>query len=260
MNHQLIRILTALPRLGKRDANVTHIAALLGLSKSTVSRYLQELAEQGLVLQSGRTFRLSVTGGRQAQTYTERFDRLCGLLRRQGVPPEQAVRDSYTMLATLSAETLSALSRGGAAGDLPPEQYLESRPDGIYDLAFAIYNTRVKGVRSLSMANSAFRHPAQLTLREGRGVIRLESLPVQHPSAFHDQLMSGMLRQMSYLKGERYRDCLIEGDTVCLPADALHMTAVPEHGLLIGEVMLNIVPNIDERHMPVRTALFTAYL
>lgn len=260
MTRLQIRMLTALLNLSEQGSCVTDISALFGLAKSTVSRAAQELAGEGLVSKGERSLRLTAIGRRKAGEYQAQFQRLFLHLRGGGVPPEQAVQDSYTMLTELSAETCDAIVRAlRPVNDFETEGSALGRPDGIYDLSFAIYSLQSKGVRSLSMANNAFAHPAQLAISGGRGVVRLEAVSVRHTSAFHDQLMSGSLNGMSYQKSGRYFACLIEGNTVSIPLESLRLMPVPEHGLLLGEVVIKIFPNVDEKHMPERTALFTAY-
>ena len=261
MTQLQVRLMTSLLHLQGKDAGVTHIAALFGLSKSTISRGVQELVQQGLLLKYERALALSEIGKKQAQEYEAQFQKAFHFLCQIGVPPEQAAQDSYALLLKVTQETRSALlARIRPALPTHARQYVAQLPDGVYDLPFAIYSTKHAGVRQLSMANDAFKHPAQLSMRAGKGVIRLQAVEVRHASAFHDQVLGSMLKSMSFFKAGRYHSCLLEGNTVCIPLHSLSLTAIAQRDLVIGEVLVNIVPNVEERHMPKSTALFCAYL
>lgn len=261
MNRLQMRLLIALLHLNEQDAAVTHLASLFGLAKSSISRSAQDLVEQGYVYKNERIIMLTHIGREFALESEARFQRIFQALQQAGIPAEQAVQDSYTLLMAVNPQTADALLSHNPAPYSPdPQRYFHHKADGIYPLPFGIYTTQNKGARKLSMANDAFCHPAQLVMQGGRGVIRLTTTSVTHSSAFHSQMMSGALLNMAYLDGNHYHDCLLEANTVCFPAHSLSLLPVENYSLLIGEVLIKIFPDVDEKHMPVRTALFTAYL
>lgn len=256
MNRLTARLLIAVYQFGTDSRQVTHLAVTLGVSKSTISRAVQDLQQEGVLLYTSRDIKLTAYGKRQAETLLKEYQTFYQMLTDLGVPPQQATQDSYTMLLDLSAQAKEALNTRVAK----PISVYDSLPDGTYSLPFAFYRAGEKGARVLSMANDAFVHPAALSLYSGKGFIRLKMKPVSHVSPFHDQLIHhAMLKKMSYQDGAQNRDCLIEGDTVSILLEALSISVVPDIELPIGEVSVRLTPNVDAKHMPERFAIFTIF-
>ena len=138
------RLLCAILGLDGPAAHVTHLAALLSVSKSTVSRGLQTLEGRGLCLRRGRQAVLTEAGRTLARGYHAQVGRMSAALERMGVPAFDAVADSYALMTTLSAPVWQAILRqcpaqGADAG------YLAGLEDGIYPLPFALFTQPGRG-------------------------------------------------------------------------------------------------------------------
>ena len=65
---------------------------------------------------------------------------------------------------------------------------------------------------------------------------------------------------MAYGVGDVFRLGLTEGDTICLPAEALALFAIPDAGLVIGEALIHLTAEDRGRDKGPVTALLTVYL
>lgn len=269
MNSLQLQILLALPQLEQDDASVTHLALLLRSSKSAVSRACDELENGGLLKRKARVLLPTKRGRQKAAALAQARDGLLQLLENGGVEPETAAADSLAVLQHCSEKT--AALAGGLARRIHFIRRLQKEPgltlrdffaeheEGTYPLPFALYKATGREGHALSMANDAFYHPGQFCVGPGGATIRLRTRPVAHTSAFHQLMMQAGLKNMRYQSNGQFCGCMAEGDTVVFPAECLTLCCIPQADLLLGDVLLQVEPDVEEKHMPQKTVLFTGY-
>ena len=168
-----IRYLMTLLSKQEEGTSVTELAGLFGVAKSTISRAMDAMEEEGLVRKD--TMSLTPYGRGLAREYVKRHalltDWLCGC---HGADREAAVQDAFAMLSGLSESTLDGLiheieakralyaclertnPENADSFAIPGESLPE---DGEYPVWFTFYRAGGQREKLLSMADEGFVIP-----------------------------------------------------------------------------------------------------
>lgn len=76
--------------------------------------------------------------------------------------------------------------------------------DGEYRFPFLIYRESVHDGSNLSMANAGFEHPCTLSVKDGKGTIRLHPLNISAKSFITRKEMNGRVRKLKYLSNDSF--------------------------------------------------------
>ena len=264
-----------------RKKSFSAIALRLGTTKIAVYRAVRKLADEGILAED---YTLTVAGAAYLERFSMYFSAFSEWLCRNGFDRRTAQNMAYGFMADTTDAEKNAMM--GICLFLDDDQLPEGRAetraqrcifdaveygripkvfhDKPYPIEARFYRTeantkqvvRTPEGAALSMADSAFLHPASLVLRGGRSFIVLHRVPLSH-AAYGDpgQHIAGKLKTMEYDTSEQERkQAEIWKDEVYIPtADILWEKE--NEGLLRGELAVTCTCTAGQHAMPKSTAV-----
>lgn len=259
-----IRYLMTLLSKQEEGTSVTELAGLFGVAKSTISRAMDAMEEEGLVRKD--TMSLTPYGRGLAREYVKRHalltDWLCGC---HGADREAAVQDAFAMLSGLSESTLDGLiheieakkalyaclertnPENADSFAIPGESLPE---DGEYPVWFTFYRAGGQREKLLSMADEGFCHSGILLIREGYGLIRLETASRRGESRVQGLMLEARTAKLAYYTKEGFRQARQEDCFYYIPAKELRWKGYRQEKRILGVITVRIRVSISEEHMP----------
>lgn len=263
----LVSFLNESPKL----CTVTGLAKTLGEGKQKISRQLTALEEEGLIDKSDpRHPKLTAEGKKMAEYYEERRSIALNHLLYEGLEMDKALHDADVWAVFNSDETMQVirnaeqtyrakyeLRKRTAAFD--GDAFCSYFADGEYTFPFLFYREEVKNGSNLSMANEGFDHPCTLSVKNGRGMVRLKAVNMSAESPKTGREMRGKIRSLEYWDKKGYVRAKEDGDWFCFPAKVLQILSMGEGigQILHGSVCLKMQCTVGTAHMPESTAIFT---
>ena len=131
--------------------------------------------------------------------------------------------------------------------------------DGDYKFSYVFYRMCSEDGNVLSMANNGFENPCTLSVKNGKGTIRLKSKRVSANSAVNGHMMMGEVSKVMYFDGITYKEAIKEGDEILIPVNMIQFV---NSGTGIGQFMNGTVNmkmqcSVGNVHMPESVALFS---
>lgn len=261
-----IRILLSILHNQEKGITAAAIAQSLHVSKSTVSRAVEYFQRQKLVQE--KKLGLTALGEKIVRQYWERKEMLVSwLVEKVGMERIKAEEEALTMILTVEPKTLEAFlaqieetrrncELGGIDGFCEKGiDYLLD--DGQYDISFTIYKDSNKQHMKVSMANDGFHHPGQLLVKNGIGIIRLESKKVIRNAPLGNRMLAGQVDSIAYLDNHQYANAVHEGNVWKWPVSCMKFTYNKGEKILTGSAILKLSCSVGEIYMPESTAVVT---
>ena len=249
----------------EKEKNVTGIAKTLGEEKYTISRIMKELEEEGLVDRTKpRRPVLTPDGSRLAKYYSENIDVSVDLLLHSGVEPVTAKRDGLYWGIFNSKETSRVVKNlwnvnhikrvFQGKSNFNGTELCRDWDDGTYKLPFVLYSEIAKNGKNFSMANSAFVNPCIITVKNGKGFVHIEAIPVE----------VGIIgpRQVDHIKYSYegvFETAEKSGRIFTFPIDSLDFSSfgTGNSQIIHGQTEMEFFFRLSENHKQGVRALFT---
>lgn len=267
-----VRILMCLMGMMDQSSSVTHLASIMNVAKSTVSRAVDWCEKYGVLERAGeRKISLTAQGLRLAEEYERRLVMSREWLASEGVVKQTAEADAIKLSMEVSDETVAVIEktmrqrmlkqRLGNEIQFSGRTFCEALEDGTYPIAFVFYRCGCKDgcTISPSMANEGFENPGQLIVKNKSGVIVLKAKSLEHISTQGPFKISGILQTMKYQDGGRFKDAGKEGNNFYFPASVLEFLNVGSSSFLQGSAILKVTCSAGHLHMPESKTIFTMF-
>ncbi|GHU64364.1 hypothetical protein AGMMS49983_09910 [Clostridia bacterium] len=255
------------------QSSVTHLAGILNVSKSTISRAVDWYEPQGMIRREGeRSIVLTTRGSEIAKEYEKRMNASRDWLLANGIAPDVAKEDAVKLAISVSAETSSVIERTmlrslvkqqlGNKERFRGDAFCSALGDGVYPVDFVFYRCAC-GDRddmcrlSPSMANSGFCRPGRIEIKGKSGRVILEAIRCAHKSAATKKKMEGMLMSMQYKDGSVYREAGREGNQFHFPVAAMDFINPAPDSVIQGNALLQMSCSVGSVHMPESRSVIT---
>lgn len=255
-----------------RSCTITHLATVFCVAKSTVSRSAEWCRNQNIIERNeDRSIALTTYGRQLAKLYLHRRNICREFLLAEGVPQKSAEQDAIHFAVAGSEDSLSVLERFAemhrikqSLGNqlcLSGREFCEVLQDGSYPFSFLFYRCKCREQCAISpsMANKGFVHPGELVVKNKNGLIILKAKPIEHVSALSGFKVQGILQNLQYKEGGRFKEAGKEADTFYFPASGVEFLNVGAGRLFQGSTILKMSCSAGVIHMPESTAIFTMF-
>ena len=255
-----------LNRAEESDRTVTKMAKLYQVSKSTVSRNMDYLMEQGIVYAD--TMKLTTYGEKLAERYSEEvqlFERWIGLTAPCGAQTdrENAMKMAVYLGDDMKKQILQKIRLSKMfhelhyRGSISFSEFVKDMEEGNYPVSFVIYREEFRQGKFFSMADRGFAHPAILNVSGNTGMFQLKAVTMERRNVLDNLLMSGKLMKLEYQRRGQFEPVTKEGDIYLIPADALEYNFHQEENLLIGNLMLQIYAPLANKKLHKKRAVLS---
>ena len=264
------QVLMALCDNVDEEKNVSSIAKILNEKSYKISRVLSALEQEGLVDKKvERHPRLTETGKKKIEEYKYKVGIFINHLLYEGISEENAKKDAVRWALSASEETMNVLDEANERYRIKNELRGECAfsgnilcklmRDGDYKFSYVFYRMCSEDGNVLSMANNGFENPCTLSVKNGKGTIRLKSKRVSANSAVNGHMMMGEVSKVMYFDGITYKEAIKEGDEILIPVNMIQFV---NSGTGIGQFMNGTVNmkmqcSVGNVHMPESVALFS---
>ena len=265
MTNVRMRILFSILYNQDKGIVAASIAQSLHISKSTVGRAIEYFKEQKWVRDD--KLKLTVLGEKLVQKYWEQKENLVFWLAEDvGMDRIQAEEEALTLILTLGKKSLKAFMKQIEEKQQNCElceiegfcerciDYLLD--DGEYDISFTFYKENPKKYMRVSMANEGFYHPGKLLVKNGIGIVRLESKKIIRNTPIGKGLLTARVNNLSYLQEQQYVDAIHEGNVWKFPVSCMRFTYNKGERVLMGSATLKLSSSIGVMYMPESVAIF----
>jgi Mn-dependent DtxR family transcriptional regulator len=255
------------------SSSVTHLADILNVNKSTISRAVDWYESQGMIQREGeRSLVLTAHGREIADEYDKRIRASMDWLLSNGIAPDIAKEDAMKLAVSVSEQASSVIERTmlrkfvkqqlGNAERFSGDQFCSVVGDGVYPIDFVFYrcacgNRDDMCCLSPSMANSGFCRPGKIEIKGKTGRIILEAIMCAHQSAATKEKMEGMLMSMQYKDGSSYREAGREGNQFHFPVTAMDFINPAPDSVIQGNAVLQMSCSVGTEHMPESRSVIT---
>jgi Mn-dependent DtxR family transcriptional regulator len=254
----------------KENQSISGIADKFNVNRSSVSRSLATLIDQGLLTDN---YELTSVGKHYLAEYKYKHDVITGWLMKNGIDEEDARQDTYKILEVCSDKTIRMLGQGGEfckacnyfrkkghkliieGNEL--QQYINR---GEYQVPFIFHKDKKRSPDQISMANDAFYHPATLVITKNSGYLALRTKQMEQKSLIDKLSLAGKVDKIKYEYQNQIREAEISETMVKLPIEAMKFLYIKEDDILQGYVNLTMTCSVGIIHMPESTAILTIYL
>lgn len=263
------QVLMALYNNAEDEKNVSSISKSLNQKSYKISRLLSALEQENLVDKKiERHPKLTEAGRRKINEYKYKVDTFINHLMYQGVSKENAKKDAFLWALNTSDETIKVLDwaneRCRIKNALSEECAFNGdilcrlMRDGDYKFSYVFYKMCSEDGDVLSMANNGFENPCTLSVRDGKGVIKLRIKRVSANSAISGHMMMGEVSKVMYFDETVYKEAVKENDEVLIPANMIQFinldTGTCQY--MNGTVNMKMQCSVGDMHMPESVAMF----
>ncbi|MBD8941715.1 MAG: MarR family transcriptional regulator [Clostridiales bacterium] len=250
----------------KKNCTVTQMAKVFQVSKSTVSRNMDYLVEQGVVYTD--TMQLTAYGQKLAAQYEEEVSLFEGWIIGNSLCDEKESRENaIEMVVNLSEgmkkQMFQKLSMNNVfnklnhRGNVYFSEFVANLKAGSYPASFAIYREEYQKGKYISMADKGFEHPALLKVYGNTGMIQLKAVTMERRNIMDNLIMSGKLLKMDYYVKGHFEPVDKEGDFYRIPAEALEYTFHKDENLIFGNIMIQIYAPLANKKIHKKRALLS---
>lgn len=266
-----VRTLICLLGMMEHCSSVTHLANILNVAKSTVSRVVDWCEKYGMLERVERKIYLTQYGLQLAEEYERRFEMAHDWLVSEGVQEQIAQADAMKLSLEVSNQTVAVIEktvryrmikqRLGNKMQFSGRTFCEALDDGTYPIAFVFYRCGCKDGCTIlpSMANDGFDNPGQLIVKNKSGVIVLKAKKLEHTSNHGPFKLKGVLQTLKYEDGGRFKDAGKEGYNFYFPASILKFLNVGSSNFVQGSAILKVTASVGQLHMPESKTIFTMF-
>lgn len=257
----------------EKACTVTQIGKQLRVTKSTISRSVDDFIDQGLVMDSQeRYIRLSANGMKLAREYAQEVEDFSFWIARSSTGldvrkvKENAMRMSLNLDSEVKNQILSRIrsshifSADVPNGPLRFRDFSQILDDGIYPVSFVIFRENYKKDKHFSMADEAFLHPASLKMNKGEGMIELRAVTIERRNMLGHLISRGKLMNMDYEGDDGFISAVKDGDFYSIPADALEYTFHENERMLVGSCRTQFYAPLANKKVHVKSAVFSMIL
>ena len=217
------------------NCTVAGISRTLGEEKYKVSRVMIQMENEGLLDRSDiRRPKLTEKGIKEGEIYKDRIELTQKHLMYEGMDMEKARKDSRFMALYCSEDFMNVLRLTdelySVKNQLKSEQHFtggvltQRFHDGEYKFPFVVYKESVYDNNNISRANEAFMHPCVLKIKNGKGLIKLYSVPVVKKVNGYDKVLRGKLESLEYFEFGRFVNAERDGNIISFPVDDMRFT------------------------------------
>lgn len=206
-----------------KTVSVTVVASHIGISKSTVSRTLDSLREEGIIVE--QELNLTRYGKRVSGLLRKGRNLFIDSLTKYGkLSREDALKQALVWMSTMEEELLENFVKAAEKQKRRAffKQYASFQnctidgllPVGKYPVGFTIVKRNVPKGQSLgqiSMANGGFKHPAQLEIGREGGWLLLEARPILVKLPGRLGNLRGLVSNLEYTAGQTVKKAIKEG-------------------------------------------------
>ncbi len=252
---------------------VTQIGRHFQVTKSTISRNVDDLIEQGLINDSPeRLLRLSPNGMRLAQEYAREVEDFGLWIERSAAGTDARKIKENAMVMSLNLEPeikkqiLSKIRlnyiffKDFPNGPLHFEDFAQILEDGEYPVSFVIFRENYKKDKHFSMSDEAFRHPASLKMKKGEGTIELQAVTIERRNMLGYLIQRGKLMNMDFEGDDGFEPAVKDGDFYMFPANVLEYTFHEKERMLVGSCRVRFYAPLANKKVHVRSAVFSIIL
>ncbi|MDD7266859.1 MAG: helix-turn-helix domain-containing protein [Lachnospiraceae bacterium] len=250
-----------------KAVSVTLVATHIGISKSTVSRTIDSLREEGIVEADGLT--LTRYGKRVVCLLRKGRALFIDSLTKYGkLSREDALRQALIWMSSMEEKLLenfvcasekekryhffqeyASFSNCNIIGMLPA---------GRYPIGFTIFRRNPqKGqlLGQVSMANGGFKHPAYLEIGPTANDLVLESRPILVKLPGHLGNLRGIVSDLEYQVGTQAKKAVKEGFSWRLPLTDLRFTYNEGEKVMVAIVEVKLTSRAGIAFMPPSQAI-----
>ena len=265
-----LRIILCFLNSSSKNCTVVGISRTLGEEKYKVSRAMIQMEGDGIIDRSNsRRPMLTEKGYKEALKYKERIEITQQHLMYEGMNMENARKDSRFMALYCSEDFMNVIRLTdevySVKNQLKKEQYFTGRVlverfhDGEYKFPFVIYKESVNDNNNISRANEAFLHPCILQVVDGKGTIKLYSVPIVKKINGYDKILRGKLESLEYFEFGSFVNAEQDGNVISFPADDLKFTNLMSGtgNIFHGNICLNMEYSINGIKKKKEKVIFT---
>lgn len=249
--------------------SVTGLALRFGISKSTCSRILRTFYEEGWIAVRGKGT-LSKHGSQRVRRMQKEIEGLTAwLISEGGLTYSEAYKEAKTLFLTMDASVLEKLVHRASLiafyKSLANVKHVDgdflcaNLEDGTYPFAFTIYKDQEHKHDQISMANEGFSHPGYLRIKEGIGMLCLQTIEVEHASRIRPIVLKGRLSDLQYYSKHGFVAADVDKDGFRIPICNILFNYNKEERVLQGCIRLWMRVNVGSMHMPESTAMMIVY-
>jgi Mn-dependent DtxR family transcriptional regulator len=275
MNELKMRILLCLYAMEGNCSNVTRLAKVFNVAKSTISRACDWHEGLGMLRRTGprgRQIELSEYGEKTAAIYERRRSLSERWLRAQGVANVAAEKDAILFALGISEQTERAFEQRlkqlrvkngvGCRREISGQALCEILGDGRHPFTCVFHKCKVRRTDSSlrSMANDGIDRIGEMIVENGNGIVALTANETAQVSALGSMVVSGSLQKLQYYDGDKPHPARREGNKFFFPLDAVEFLNVEGIQYLQGSAVLRMSCSAGNRHMPESDAIFTMFL
>ncbi len=256
MTEEKIRCLLLIYK--NKNLTVTSLARKINMSKATISRILHFFYQENLIVEKGKCI-LNKNGSELAKQYNQQIERLAYWIKQTShLQDKDAKLEAIKLVISLNPETIQKICSRIHMDEIFNKldhlvefsgQYLENNlEDGHYDFSFSIFKDQDHN--QFSMAHQAFKHPAFLLIKEGRGYLVFEPIEIKKPLLKEKIVITSKLKQMQYLIDRQYYDCLENDHQIFIPITHLNFFYTKEERLIQTSFTIKVQAQVSKYHMP----------
>lgn len=271
MNETKLKLLLSFHTFSFENRTITKIARSLNMEKYEVSRLAVQLSEEGLLdREDNRHPILTEVGQQLAEKYASRLALAKAHLIYEGVPENEAERDAIIWTLNCTDGTFEAIERMeqhyiikgyfGSNAVFSGSDLCKRIYNGKFIFPFVIYRDNVKNQSNISMANHGFRHPCEIIVTNGKGMVYLKPISMIEKSPTSGTNIMGKVSHLQYFNGAEWIEAGKQEQFVCIPMDSMRFINIGEDiasRILHGSICLKMGCTAGDMHMPESTAIFT---
>lgn len=227
-----VRVLLYLLQMNSKMCNVTHMANLIGVNKSTITRIIQNFEKNKIVEKKQRSIVLTEYGLKVARQYYLRREIILEWLSNQNINDYNIQEEALTLTITFSKETLELIKE-----DLKKNKiyrlfkqhttltgnYLQTHlEEGNYQFPFILQSSQM-------LVNSIVNdldHTLTISIKNQKGTVWLK-VPLNHH-----------IQNIQYLDSGEYKDMAKDGETFFFPLSTLQFMLIGKQKFVLGTIKI----------------------
>jgi Mn-dependent DtxR family transcriptional regulator len=266
------RILINLLHVHPNSYGITHLADVLFVAKSSVSRAVDWFVSSGFVERvQGRKIKLTEAGLTWATKLNQRRDQAKIWLENSGVPQRDAEDDALVVATSFSKSSIDVIERAVCVARLTQKfatrksvngtEFCSALQDGEHPFSCTFYRCQYAAGIGIepSMANDGIEQQGTLAIKNGKGSVVLTAKPLDHVSALGGMIVHGSISGMQYFDGRKFKATGKEGNIFRFPAETLTFFVVGGGRFFQGSTILKMSCSVGANHMPDSEAILTLF-
>ncbi|MFQ9509686.1 MAG: MarR family transcriptional regulator [Lachnospiraceae bacterium] len=253
-----LRYLFSILQNQEEEITITRLASLHNVVKSTVSRAVKVLEEEGLV--SLNPLKLTTFGTEVVSDAYKNYTILTRwLMRCYQLSAYKASNDALTMLTSLSLDFLNGILQSQERYEVfnnlvylngKDDSWIRNFKGGEYPINFTFYRVLSTQNDFFSMANEGFVHNGKLICQNGHGLVCIEARKMVGNSLLKGLAIQGKAKKVYYENKNSYYLAREDGNHFYIPSNSFMWKYEKEEGRMKGCIRVKIQPSVSEQHMP----------